>query len=79
LYFHNKVSCADINDLTQKILSFTAKVLNKHCIPRIAQDTEINISSLDYQAELTGAAALVMEDYDKLDLKSEKNYFNGLI
>jgi predicted NBD/HSP70 family sugar kinase len=41
------------------------QALNEHCIPRLAVNTEIEISALGYQAELTGAAALVMEHYDK--------------
>lgn len=44
------------------------QAINEHCIPKIAQDTEVEISSLGYQAELVGAAALVMENYDELDL-----------
>lgn len=39
--------------------------LNEHCIPRLASNTEIKISSLGYEAELIGAAALVMENYEK--------------
>lgn len=44
------------------------QAVNEHCIPKIAENTEIEISSLGYQAELIGAAALVMEHYDELDL-----------
>ena len=43
------------------------QAVNEHCIPKIAEDTEIELSSLGYQAELIGAAALVMEHYDELD------------
>ena len=38
--------------------------LNEHCIPRLATNTEVKISSLGYEAELIGAAALVMENYE---------------
>jgi predicted NBD/HSP70 family sugar kinase len=38
------------------------QALNEHCIPRLAANAGIEISSLGYDAELTGAAALVMED-----------------
>ena len=48
------------------------QAINEHCIPKIAEDTEIEISSLGYQAELIGAAALVMEHYDELDLTRSK-------
>lgn len=44
------------------------QAVNEHCIPKIAENTEIEISSLGYQAELIGAAALVMEHYDELDM-----------
>jgi predicted NBD/HSP70 family sugar kinase len=41
------------------------QALNEHCIPRLAENTEIEISTIGYQDELLGAAALVMENYDK--------------
>ena len=41
------------------------QALNEHCIPRLASNTEMQISALGYQAELIGAAALVMENYGK--------------
>lgn len=47
------------------------QALNEHCIPRLALNTEIQISSLGYQAEITGAAALVMENFEKSDSKKE--------
>jgi predicted NBD/HSP70 family sugar kinase len=44
------------------------QALNEHCIPRLAANAGIEISQLGYNAELTGAAALVMESY----LRNEK-------
>ncbi|HSC37174.1 MAG TPA: ROK family protein [Chitinophagaceae bacterium] len=41
------------------------QALNEHCIPRLASNTVIELSALGYQAELIGAAALVMENYGK--------------
>lgn len=41
------------------------QALNEHCIPRLASNTVMEISALGYQAELIGAAALVMENYGK--------------
>lgn len=41
------------------------QALNEHCIPRLAANTDIEISSFGYDAELVGAAALVMENYGK--------------
>jgi predicted NBD/HSP70 family sugar kinase len=45
------------------------QALNEHCIPRLGANTEIQISSLGYHAELIGAAALVMEHFDGSTLK----------
>jgi len=39
------------------------QALNEHCIPRLAANVSIEVSALGYDAELTGAAALVMENY----------------
>ena len=44
------------------------QAINELCIPKIAEDTEIEISSLGYNAEIIGAAALVMEHFDELDI-----------
>jgi len=41
------------------------QAINEHCIPRLAANTSIEISTLGYTAELIGAAALVMENYEK--------------
>ncbi|WP_295120060.1 ROK family protein [uncultured Chitinophaga sp.] len=41
------------------------QALNEHCIPRIAENIEITISPLGYEAERLGAAALVMEHFDE--------------
>jgi predicted NBD/HSP70 family sugar kinase len=37
------------------------QALNEHCIPRLAVNTSVAISTLGYHAELIGSAALVME------------------
>jgi predicted NBD/HSP70 family sugar kinase len=41
------------------------QALNEHCIPRLAAGAEIQISSLGNDAELIGASALVMDNYEK--------------
>jgi len=41
------------------------QAINEHCIPRLAANTSIEISNLGYTAELIGAAALVMENFEK--------------
>jgi predicted NBD/HSP70 family sugar kinase len=42
------------------------QALNEHCIPRLAASTSIEISNLGYNAEIIGAAALVMENHHQL-------------
>ena len=54
------------------------QAINEHCIPKIAENTEVEISSLDYQAELIGAAALVMDHYDELSFIKKNVISNGL-
>ena len=41
------------------------QALNVHSIPRIAEQTIIEMSTLGYEAELIGAASLVMEHFEK--------------
>ena len=38
------------------------QALNKDCIPRLAANTVVEVSTLGYEAELIGSAALVMEN-----------------
>lgn len=42
------------------------QALNEHCIPRLAVNTQIEISGLGYDAELIGAAALVMDNVNSI-------------
>jgi glucokinase-like ROK family protein len=42
------------------------QALNEHCIHRLFQSTSIEISTLGTDAELIGAAALVMENYEQI-------------
>jgi len=46
------------------------QALNEHCIPKLAANTSIAVSGLGYNAELIGAAALVMENYEREENKS---------
>jgi predicted NBD/HSP70 family sugar kinase len=46
------------------------QALNEHCIPRLSENTGITISTLGYEAELMGAAALVMERFGEDNLES---------
>jgi len=49
------------------------QAINEHSIPKISENTELQISSLGYEAEMIGAAALVMEHYDSLEFTQNKN------
>ncbi len=46
------------------------QALNEHCIPRLSENLKIIVSKLGHQAELLGAAALVMEGFDENDMDS---------
>lgn len=41
------------------------QALNEHCIPKIAENLELKVSKLGYDAEIIGAAAMIMEHYDE--------------
>ena len=45
------------------------QALNEHCIPRLAANTTVEISTLGYRAELIGSAALVMESRAKEQIR----------
>ena len=49
------------------------QALNEHCIPRLAINTDIEVSGLGYDAELIGAAALVMNNSSMLLTYSSSN------
>lgn len=51
------------------------QALNEHCIPRLAANTHIEISTLGYHAELIGAAALVIEHYYHPEKKKPRAAF----
>lgn len=53
------------------------QAINEHCIPKIAENTQLEISSLGFQAELIGAAALVMDHLDSLEKRKTKNLVTG--
>ena len=55
------------------------QAINEHCIPKIAENAEIKVSSLGYQAELIGAAALVMENFDTLESMADKTTSEDLV
>lgn len=47
------------------------QALNEHCIPKIAENLEMKISTLGDSAELYGAASLIMDHYDQLPSKQK--------
>lgn len=47
------------------LLAPIQQALHKYCIPRLAASTELLISQLGFDAELIGAAVLLMENFDK--------------
>jgi hypothetical protein len=50
-----------------------SQALNEHCIPRLSVGTTVQISTLGYDAEIIGAAALVMDNFEKeLPVKKQK-------
>jgi predicted NBD/HSP70 family sugar kinase len=55
------------------------QALNEHCIPKIAENLEVRISSLGYEAELVGAAALVMEQYDQMKQSHQLNETRNIL
>ncbi len=48
------------------ILAPIQQALNKYCVPRLALETNIYISEIGFDAELIGAAILVMENIGKI-------------
>ncbi|MCD8740096.1 ROK family protein [Mucilaginibacter roseus] len=55
------------------LLAPIQQALNKYCIPRLAQGTELFISEIGFDAELIGAAILVMESFNKVHGGTSKN------
>ncbi|MEO5889842.1 MAG: ROK family protein [Ferruginibacter sp.] len=49
------------------------QAINEYCIPSLAEHTSIRISELGEDAELIGAAALVMENYEKEEANVKVN------
>lgn len=45
------------------------RAMHDHCIPRLAASTTIELSNLGHEAELIGAACLVMENFDEVKIK----------
>ena len=55
------------------------QALNEHCIPKLLQSTDIELSTLGMKAELIGAAALVMEHFEREPMIQYNRYIKGCI
>ena len=53
------------------LLAPIQQALNKYCIPRLSEHTDVKVSTLGRKAELIGAAALVMENIEKAGFKKK--------
>lgn len=47
------------------LLAPIQQALNKYCIPRLSEHTDVKVSTMGRKAELIGAAALVMDNFGK--------------
>ncbi len=47
------------------LLAPIQQALNKYCIPRLSEHTEVKVSTLGRKAEITGALALIMDNFGK--------------
>ncbi len=47
------------------------QAINHYCIPRLASKSELAVSTFNDRAELIGAAALVIENYDRQPVKNK--------
>ncbi|MBL7763150.1 MAG: ROK family protein [Chitinophagaceae bacterium] len=56
------------------LLAPIQQALNKYCIPRLAEHTEVKVSAMGRKAEIIGAEALIMENFgtNTLSLKKAK-------
>jgi len=61
------------------LLAPIQQALNKYCIPRLSEHTDVKVSALGVKAELIGASALVMENIDKTILAKKEKIKEELI
>ncbi len=55
------------------------QAINEYCIPRLSHNTGIEISTIGYMAELIGAAAVVMENFEKESGKIRAASLEGIL
>ncbi len=56
------------------LLAPIQQALNKYCIPRLSEHTDVKVSTMGRKAELIGAAALVMENFGKPPIVKKENF-----
>jgi predicted NBD/HSP70 family sugar kinase len=66
-------------DAGKILLAPIQQALNKYCIPRLSEYTNVKVSALGRKAELIGAAALVMENISESPVDKKENYKKELI
>ena len=66
-------------DVGKILLAPIQQALNKYCIPRLSEYTNVKVSALGGKAELIGAAALVMENISESPVNTKENYKKELI
>ncbi|MGZ3776407.1 MAG: ROK family protein [Mucilaginibacter sp.] len=59
-----KIILSGLGAVIKKVwLPVINSALNEHCIPHLAEQTEIEVSAIDGRAEIIGSAILVLENY----------------
>jgi predicted NBD/HSP70 family sugar kinase len=66
-------------DVGKILLAPIQQALNKYCIPRLSEHTNVKVSTQGRKAELIGAAALVMENIGKNSVSKKESFKKELI
>lgn len=61
------------------LLAPIQQALNKYCIPRLAEHTEVKVSAMGRKAEIIGAEALIMENFGNNALAPSKKVKEGVL
>jgi predicted NBD/HSP70 family sugar kinase len=55
------------------------QVINENCIPKISENTRVEISTMGNHAELIGAASLVIEHIEELEVKTNNTHLANVL
>lgn len=67
-----KIILSGLGAVIKKIwLPVINSALNEHCIPHLAEQTEIEVSAIDARAEIIGAAILVLENFSNVGVQKD--------